>query len=356
VLGVNQFTLIESKNAGEQVQVRGEPRVKSFASSASTSRAVSHWIGPIEPGVSTFPTVLTPTCPRRPAGGSGRPIGCTPCAIWGRIVVLMTSSDAEHELLRETFDRASDLYQRVRPDYPADLSDRLLEVTQLRPEARLLEIGCATGKATLPLARLGFRITCIELGAALAAVARRNLAGFSGVEIIDGRFETWDAGSERFDLIFAATAWHWIDPLVRYRKAAAVLTSGGNLAFWDAVHVFPHGGDPFFEEIQEIYDEIGESLPPGASLPRPGKLDDRRAEIEDSGLFEVVDVSQFDWETVYDTEGYVDLLNTFSGHIAMQDWQRDRLYSEIRRRLAERPDGQVRRHWGGVLHIARRLR
>ena len=38
----------------------------------------------------------------------------------------------------------------------------------------------------------------------------------------------------------------------------------------------------------------------------------------------------------------------------MEDWQRDRLYGEIRRRLADRPDGTLRRHWGAVLHVARR--
>jgi hypothetical protein len=48
------------------------------------------------------------------------------------------------------------------------------------------------------------------------------------------------------------------------------------------------------------------------------------------------------------------LLDTFSGHIAMEQWQRDRLYGEIRRRLAERPDGTLRRHWGSVLQVARR--
>jgi hypothetical protein len=56
----------------------------------------------------------------------------------------------------------------------------------------------------------------------------------------------------------------------------------------------------------------------------------------------------------YDAERYIDLLETFSGHISMQQWQRERVYAEIRRRLAERPDGRVRRHWGAALHIARR--
>ena len=118
--------------------------------------------------------------------------------------------------------------------------------------------------------------------------------------------------------------------------------------------MFPEGGDPFFGEIQAVYDEIGEGLPPGSRQPRPGELADDRAEIEASGLFEVVAVRQYDWERVYDAEEYIELLSTFSGHIAMTGWQRERLFGEIRRRLARRPEHTVRRHWGAVLHVARR--
>ena len=64
---------------------------------------------------------------------------------------------------------------------------------------------------------------------------------------------------------------------------------------------------------------------------------------------------QFDWEISYSAEGYIQLLDTFSSHIAMAPWQRDRLYGEIRRRLALRRDHAVRRGWGAVLHVARRL-
>ena len=263
--------------------------------------------------------------------------------------------EAQELHLARTFDIASDLYQRARPEYPADLFEHLIAVAGLRVGDHLLEIGCATGKATLPLAERGFRITCVELGAQLAAVARRNLAGFPRVVIVDGRFEDWaNPTGERFDLVFAATAWHWIEPDVRYKKAAKVLRPGGHLAFWEAVHVFPEGGDPFFEEIQVVYDEIGEGRPPGTVLPRPGKLGDRREEIEASGLFDLIDLRHFDWERTYDAEQYIDLLNTFSGHIAMEQWKRDRLYNEIRHRLAQRRGGRLRRHWGGVLHIARR--
>ena len=260
--------------------------------------------------------------------------------------------EEERERLRQTFDRAAERYDRVRPDYPEILFDDLIALAGLAPGDHLLEVGCVTGKATRPLARRGFRITCVELGAELAAAARENLAGFP-VEVVRGQFEDWQP-PEPVSLVYAATAWHWIDPAVRYRRAWQALRPGGHLAVWTAEHVFPDDGDPFFREIQDIYDEIGEGLPPGTGRPRPGELADDRDGIEASGLFEVTAVRHYDWERVYPAEEYIELLSTFSGHLAMADWKRRRLYGEIRRRLALRRDHSVRRHWGTVLQVARR--
>jgi SAM-dependent methyltransferase len=259
--------------------------------------------------------------------------------------------------LRRTFDTVAGQYQEARPEYPGELYTALISLAGLRPERDVIcEVGPGPGKATIPLARLGFRITAVELGAALAGEARRNLAGFDRVTVVNADFETWrPASPEAFGLVFAATAWHWIDPEARYRKAWELLTAGGHLARWDAAHVFPDGGDPFFREIQDVYDEIDAGMPPGSRLARPDELTDSTAEIEASGLFTDVAVRRFDWEVRYTAESYIRLLDTFSGHIAMADWQRDRLYGEIRRRLAARPDGQLRRHWGAVLHVARKI-
>lgn len=264
------------------------------------------------------------------------------------------SSLPEHdrERLGATFDSAADLYQRARPEYPDALFDSLIEAAQLQRSDRLLEVGAATGKATIPLARRGFHITALEAGPQLAAAARRNLSGLD-VAVVEARFEDW-TDADGFDLVFAATSWHWIDPKLRYRRAWESLRPGGHLAFWSATHVFPTGGDPIFRAIQPVYVEIGDGKPDEAT-PRPGELRDERDDIAASGLFSVVRVEHFDWERVYDVEGYLELLDTFSGHIAMQDWQRARLYGEIRRQLAERADGLLRRHWGAVLHVARRL-
>jgi SAM-dependent methyltransferase len=270
----------------------------------------------------------------------------------GRAMMVLVSDDREQ--LRTTFNSASSLYHQARPEYPAELYDELVRLARLRPGDRVLEVGCATGKATIPLARRGFSITCVEIGADLAAEAARNLGGFPRVNIVNGAFETWEPPRAGYDLVFAATAWHWIDPAVRYQRAWGVLRDGGHLAFWSAAHAFPAGGDPFFRELQDVYDEINEGLPPGASFRPAAELPDERAEIEATGLFTDTEVRRFGWEISYTADEYIRLLDTFSGHSSMAQWQCDRLHGEIRRRLAERPDGRLSRGWGAVLHVARR--
>ena len=81
--------------------------------------------------------------------------------------------------LRGTFDEAPELYDRVRPGYPEEAFEDLATLARLRPGSRVLEIGCGTGQATVPLAARGFEVVAVELGAGLAKVARRNLASAS---------------------------------------------------------------------------------------------------------------------------------------------------------------------------------
>jgi SAM-dependent methyltransferase len=262
-------------------------------------------------------------------------------------------SRLSREERRQTFESAAALYDAARPDYPPELIDDVVALAGLGPNARLLEIGCATGKATRPFLERGFPVVCVELGTQLAEHARRNLAGFP-VAIEVAPFETWRGDAASFDLVFAATAWHWVDPKLRYAKAHRLLRAGGHLAFWSAVHAFPEGFDPFFTEIQDVYDEIGESHEGEWPPPRPELVPDDTEEIDASGLFEDVHVRRYLWGRYYTADEYIALLDTFSGHIAMEPQRRAHLYAEIRRRIAARPDARVLRHWFAVLHVARR--
>ena len=90
----------------------------------------------------------------------------------------MLLSEADRQKLRTTFDEDAELYDKARPHYPQQLFDDLVHLASLKPGARLLEIGCGTGRATVPLARIGFGILGVELGENLAAIARRNSRRF----------------------------------------------------------------------------------------------------------------------------------------------------------------------------------
>jgi SAM-dependent methyltransferase len=172
----------------------------------------------------------------------------------------------DRQRLRVTFDQAAELYDRVRPGYPPALFDDLTELAGIGPGCRLLEIGPGTGQVTLPLAERGCQIVAVELGAELAAVARRNLARFPHVQIVTAGFEDWPLPTEPFDVVLAATAFHWIDPAVRVSKAADALRPGGMLAII-ATHHIAGGDEAFFAEVQGCYERWDPKTPPSLRLP-----------------------------------------------------------------------------------------
>ena len=86
--------------------------------------------------------------------------------------MLRNRSVEEAKRLRVTFDGDAERYDRARPGYPAATFDDLLALTGLGPGARVLEIGCGTGQATVPLAERGCQIVAVELGAGALAGRR----------------------------------------------------------------------------------------------------------------------------------------------------------------------------------------
>ena len=257
------------------------------------------------------------------------------------------------ERLRQTFDQAAQLYAQARPGYPEDLFDDLQRWGRLTGSTRVLEVGCGTGQATRSLARRGWHVTAVELGGALADVARRDLHGFRNVEVVTAEFERWEPPRVPYQLVFAATSWHWLDPDVAFDKAAGLLGSAGILGIVSAHHVQPAGGDDFFEQIQEAYAAIGEA-DPRVRPPRPDEVvDDLAADITASGCFCDPVVQRYLVSHTHTAEEYIRLLSTYSGHIAMSADQRAYLFAEIRRRVGDRSPPRLRKHYLNVLHVSR---
>jgi SAM-dependent methyltransferase len=239
----------------------------------------------------------------------------------------------DHRERRTTFDGVAELYDRARPTYPEELFDDLVELAGLRPGSRVLEVGCGTGKATLPLAERGLRMTCVELGTSLAAVAERNLAPFPEVEIVVADFETWTPPLAGYDALVSFTAYHWIERELRYSKAADVLHENGALAIAMVHHVLPPDADPFFLEAQADYQAVGTGGNP------PGPPEDVEAfgeEMAASPLVRLVAERRYQWDVEYTADEYVDVISTYSENIAMDAVSRERLFELLHARIGDR--------------------
>ncbi len=253
---------------------------------------------------------------------------------------------------RRTFDEVAELYDRARPVYPEALFDDLVALAGIPEGGRIVEIGCGTGQATRSLAGRGYEIVCVEIGARLAELAREKLVAFRNVEVVNTAFEKWEPVSAELDAVVAFTAFHWIDPEVRYAKPARLLAPEGALAVVGTKHVLPVGGDEFWVEVQADYDAVvpsDENRPP----PRPAEVADLSDEFEAAGFRDVA-VRRYLWDVTYGAEEYVAVLDTYSGNRTLDEETRRRLFDRIRVRIMARPGRTVRKTYLATLTVGLR--
>jgi SAM-dependent methyltransferase len=128
------------------------------------------------------------------------------------------------------FDEVAEDYDRHRPAYPDVLVDRACADAGIGAGAAVLEIGCGTGQLTRSLLARGLRVTAVEPGRQLIARARDRLNGIGDVRFLNARLEDAALPRARYSAVFSASAIHWIDPDVSWRKVADALVDGGSLA------------------------------------------------------------------------------------------------------------------------------
>lgn len=254
---------------------------------------------------------------------------------------------------RWTFDSAADSYDEARPRHPDALVRRLIRDARLAPGARVLEIGCGTGRFTRRLAPTGTEVIGVELGPRLAALARRNLRRYPNVRVIRAPFETWPLPAQPFDLVVAASSFHWLDPKLRARKCARALRPGGLLALVGGAHV-AGGTEPFWVESQRCYIRWVPGTRVGVRLPRASALRFPVPDLDHSEKFGPCVVRRFALERTYTAQEYRNLLLTFSDVLAMPVRRREGLVDCLIELIRSRYGGEVTKSELFTLQLWRR--
>ena len=267
------------------------------------------------------------------------------------------------------FDQIAADYDRARPAYPRQAMADLQTAAHLTEGSRILEIGCGTGQATRALAAIGCAIRCVEPGPNLAELARQNLVGYPKVEIRTTTFEDAVEPSGSYDAVVAATAFHWVDPNVSYRKAAALLRTGGVLALLTNAHAWGGTQDQIAEQIAEVHRDLASTIGPW-TFPTVDALRKRAEAGGDiaavwarvdrniseppsvSDLFEPPIVAVYPWIATYDRAGYQAMLSTQSAYALMIPEQRAAILDAVGDLVDQELGGVVTKQYVCILTVS----
>ncbi|MFP3900582.1 MAG: class I SAM-dependent methyltransferase [Acidimicrobiia bacterium] len=182
-----------------------------------------------------------------------------------------------HRDRRALFGDDVSAYDIGRPGYPERVYQLLRDRCGLAPGAQALEIGPGTGQATRCLLELGASVTGVELSPELAHRLRRNHHG-QDLEVIVAAFEEATLPLATFDLVAAATCFHWIPTDVGLRRCAQLLRDGGSMALWWTYFGDHSRPDPFRDALTPILRRLAPELldtqdTDGPDAPPPYVLD-----------------------------------------------------------------------------------
>ena len=248
-------------------------------------------------------------------------------------------------------------YNAVRPPYPEELYAFLQATGALHANCTTLEIGAGNGLATRRLLEFGANpLTALEPDPRFAPLLQ-SIASAANVEfqLIHSAFEEAVLHANHFDLVAAATAFHWVDPAVGLTKVATLLKPGGYAALWWNVFGDPDRADPYHDATQSILRPLSNSPSDPQDKP-PFALDRtvRFQEFERTGQFEPPVYQFYPWTLVLDTEQVGALYGTFSGINRLPTKERQMVLEQLMAVVKEQFGGTVERNMVSAVYVARR--
>jgi len=234
--------------------------------------------------------------------------------------------------LEWTFDTVASTYEKLRPGYVPELYRKVFQYIPIDENSNAVEIGSGGGQATGPVLATGCRLTAVEYGEKFSALLKEKFKAYPDFSVITGKFEDTELPREAYDLVFSASAFHWVPEKVGYEKVFSILKSGGAFARF-ANHPYRNKGNPALaEEIDDLYDAYYNKF---HNKKREVLKEYTEAEAEERAWiaakygFTDIQYALFYRQRAFSAKEYVMLLGTYSDHIAMEESVRKAFFAKI---------------------------
>jgi ubiquinone/menaquinone biosynthesis C-methylase UbiE len=215
------------------------------------------------------------------------------------------------------------VYERARPDYPADALDWILARLELTPGAHVVDLGAGTGKFARQLLAHGLRVTAVEPLRPMREVLARVVPD---VQTVEGTAEQIPLPDGAAHAVTAAQSFHWFDAERALPEMHRVLEPRGGLALvWNVR-----------DETNELHQTYAETIRPYHSVAYP-EQGDHAAALERSDLFEDFEAKTFRHVQLLDADGLAARAASVSFIARLPEDERAGLLERVR---ALAPEGQ----------------
>ena len=245
--------------------------------------------------------------------------------------------------LNWTFDTVADTYEKLRPGYVDELYQTIFNYKPINNTSNVVEIGIGGGQATLPFLQTGCNLIAVDYGENFCEICREKFKEFPNFSAISGKFEDISFNNGEYDLIYSASAFHWIPEEIGYKKVYNMLKNGGVFIRF-ANHPYRDKGKPALsEDIDQIYAEYYYKFynkEPKTPIEYTEQQAHDRALIAEEYDFTDIQYKLFYRTRTFSAEEYIKLLGTYSDHIAIEETIRNKFFSKI--------EEAINRHGGEI--------
>ena len=248
--------------------------------------------------------------------------------------------------LEATFDTVVSAYDKMRPGYAPGLFKTIFEYVSISENSRVVEVGSGSGQATLPVLKKGCELTAAEYGENFSKLLAEKFKDYPKFSVRTGKFEELEFPSDSYDLVFSATAFHWVPEEIGYKKVFDMLKKGGAFARFANRPQNCKNEPELGNEIQALYEEYynrHHNIKSGTKKWFTEEDAKAISLIPEKYGFADTECHFFYRERVFTAKEYTGLLGTYSDHIAIEEKTRNEFFAKI--------EDAINRH-GGTITIS----